>query len=205
MLDKTGREYVRNKMPSIGLGTYQVTSKTDIYAIVDAALDAGYRFIDTAQVYKNEGYIGRALKELLPKYGLTREDIFITTKLSPANQGSSKVEPSLIRSLESLQTDYVDLFLIHWPGTSHADIRSPLNKTRRMESWAEMERLHKNGKCRAIGVSNYEIRHLEELLQQTTVLPAVNQCEYHPHYYQMDLVEFCGRNDIHFQVFRATM
>ncbi|KHJ81921.1 oxidoreductase, aldo/keto reductase family protein, partial [Oesophagostomum dentatum] len=114
----SGRDYVREKMPMVGLGTYQVRKESTLHDVVDAALSCGYRFFDTAQVYGNEAALGRIFKELLPKYGLKREDIFITSKVSPANQGTELARKSIKSSLANLQTDYIDLMLIHWPGTS---------------------------------------------------------------------------------------
>ncbi|CAJ0939561.1 unnamed protein product, partial [Mesorhabditis belari] len=195
-MNTKGRDYVRVNMPLLGLGTWQVRS-SDIPGSLDAALSAGYRFIDTAQIYGNEAAIGKALKELLPKYNLSRENIFITSKLAPGNQGSV-AEDSIQKSLENLQSDYIDLFIIHWPGSSNRS-ESPKNAALRRQSWETMEKLHEQGKLRAIGVSNYLERHLEELLSHTKVLPAVDQCEYHVHYQTNDLVNYCKDKGIHFQ------
>jgi len=205
MLDKTGREYVRAKMPMIGFGTFQVSTEQDIYATIDAAFSAGYRFIDSAQDpgYNNEHHIGKVLKELLPKHNLKREEIFITTKLMVENQGYEKAEKSILESLQKLQTDYVDLLLIHFPGCNRNDPNDPRNPVARRESWEVLEKLYKEKKLRSIGVSNYEISHLEELLGHATVLPAVNQCEYHPYYYTKDLVKYCESKDIHFQAYSS--
>jgi len=201
-LDIKGRDYVRDRMPMIGLGTFQVRGKETIEQAINAALNAGYRLIDTAQVYQNEADIGNLLKTLLPKYNLRREDIFITSKLAPANQGPN-CEKSIIASLEKLQTDYLDLLLIHWPGTSRFEAGDVRNKDSRRESWKILEKMHKEGKLRSIGVSNYNISHLEELFNDSTILPAVNQCEYHPHFYQPDLVKFCSEKGIHFQAYSS--
>ncbi|KAF7636293.1 Aldo_ket_red domain-containing protein [Meloidogyne graminicola] len=198
-----GAEYVREHMPMIGLGTYQITDEKTIFAVLDNALDVGYRLIDTAQVYANEKYIGKALKELLPKYKIKRKDLFITSKLSPKNQGIKNCRQSVLDSLEKLQIEYLDLLLIHWPGTSKLRKNDPKNACLRAESWKELEKLQSEGKIRAIGVSNYNIKHLEELLDQAEVLPAVNQCECHPHWYQSDLIEFCRTNRIHFQAYSS--
>uniref|UniRef100_A0A914NRI0 NADP-dependent oxidoreductase domain-containing protein n=1 Tax=Meloidogyne incognita TaxID=6306 RepID=A0A914NRI0_MELIC len=197
--DTKGAEYVNKNMPMIGLGTYQINSEKIFFEVLDSALDVGYRLIDTAQIYKNEKYIGKALQELMPKYKIKREDLFITTKLSPSNQGIKNCRQSVLDSLEKLQIEYLDLLLIHWPGTSKLRKNDPKNSYLRAESWKEMEKLQKEGLIRAIGVSNYNVNHLEELLEQAEILPAVNQCECHPHWYQPDLIEFCCQNGIHFQ------
>nr|CAD2147585.1 unnamed protein product [Meloidogyne enterolobii] len=201
--DTKGAEYVNKNMPMIGLGTYQINSEKIIFEVLDSALDVGYRLIDTAQIYKNEKYIGKALQELMPKYKIKREDIFITTKLAPSNQGIKNCRQSVLDSLEKLQIEYLDLLLIHWPGTSKLRKNDPKNSYLRAESWKEMEKLQKEGLIRAIGVSNYNVNHLEELLVKAEILPAVNQCECHPHWYQPDLIEFCCRNGIHFQAYSS--
>jgi len=202
-MDYSGKSYVDGRMPRIGLGTWEVLGEKTIHEVVDAALGAGYRFIDTAQVYGNEKAIGNALKELLPKYNLTREDIFITTKLSPANQGKGSCEKSVLTSLENLQTDYIDLLLIHWPGSSKLRHNDERNRERRHESWQVLEGLCNSKILRSIGVSNFTVQHLKELLEVARVSPAVNQCEYHPHYYQPDLVKFCEHSNIHFQAYSS--
>lgn len=157
-LDYTAKDYIDKRMGLIGLGTYQIRDEIIIYEILDTALEIGYRFIDTAQAYGNEAFIANALKILLPKHGLTRwsgqrvtriniaiarfrSDIFITTKISPANQGAKKCAESIAKSLERLQTEYIDLLLIHWPGCSNLDSGDVRNKVLRTESWNCMEKL----------------------------------------------------------------
>ncbi|KAJ1374166.1 hypothetical protein KIN20_036791 [Parelaphostrongylus tenuis] len=199
----TGREYVREKMPIIGFGTYQIRNETVLHDVVDAALSCGYRFFDTAQIYGNEAALGRIFKELLPKYNLERSDIFITSKVSPANQGTEPAKKSVLESLANLQTDYIDLMLIHWPGTSRLPVGDARNAEGRRQTYKVLEELHGSGELRAIGVSNYEIRHLEELLGYCTIHPAVNQVEFHPHFHQLDLLDFCKVHDIHFQAYSS--
>uniref|UniRef100_A0A914D3M8 NADP-dependent oxidoreductase domain-containing protein n=1 Tax=Acrobeloides nanus TaxID=290746 RepID=A0A914D3M8_9BILA len=131
------------------------------------------------------------------------EDIFITTKLMVENQGNEKAEKSILESLKKLQTDYIDLLLIHFPGCNRNDPNDPRNPVARKESWEVLEKLYNEKKLRSIGVSNYEIVHLEELLGHAKVLPAVNQCEYHPYYYTKDLVKYCESKDIHFQAYSS--
>uniref|UniRef100_A0A1I7X355 Aldo_ket_red domain-containing protein n=1 Tax=Heterorhabditis bacteriophora TaxID=37862 RepID=A0A1I7X355_HETBA len=204
-MDTEGRDYVRNTMPIIGLGTYQIQDEDTLYEVIDAGLEAGYRCIDTAQLYGNEDVIGNVLSELLPKHGLRREDIFISTKLSPACQGKDKADKAIEESLDNLEIDYIDLLIIHWPGICKMPGTYPHNQRLRKESWQVLEEYYtfsilERGDVRAIGVSNYEIRHLEELLEYCSVLPALNQIEYHPHFHQTDLVEYCKNKEISFQV-----
>ncbi|KJH46958.1 glyoxal reductase domain protein [Dictyocaulus viviparus] len=195
----SGRDYVREKMPTIGFGTYQIRSERVLNDVIDTAISCGYRFFDTAQIYGNEAILGRIFKKVLPKYGLERSDIFITSKISPANQGTELARKSVRKSLENLQTDYIDLMLIHWPGTSRRSVVDPRNAEYRQQTYEILEEFHRSGELRAIGVSNYEIRHLEQLLARCCIHPAVNQVEFHPHFHQVDLLEFCQSRNIHFQ------
>uniref|UniRef100_A0A8R1HJ50 Aldo_ket_red domain-containing protein n=1 Tax=Caenorhabditis japonica TaxID=281687 RepID=A0A8R1HJ50_CAEJA len=196
------RDYVRTKMPMIGIGTWQIQSEKVLYDVIDAGLRVGYRFIDTAQVYGNEPAIGRILEKLLPNHGLQRKEIWITSKVSPSNAGAKLVRKSIEKSLENLKTDYIDLMLIHWPGSTLKS-EDPKNKTLREESWKVMSEMKEEGKLKAIGVSNFEICHLEELKKTSSVVPAVNQVEYHPHFHQDDLVKYCHSNNVHFQAYSS--
>ncbi|ULU00864.1 hypothetical protein L3Y34_001346 [Caenorhabditis briggsae] len=192
------RSYVKGKMPLIGMGTWQIRNEETLYKVIDEGLKEGYRFIDTAQVYGNEAAIGRILEKVLPQHNLKREDIWITSKLGPANAGLKEARKSIEKSLKDLKVDYLDLMLIHWPGSSLKS-ENPKNKALRQESWDVMCAMMNEGKLKAIGVSNFEISHLEELKKSSTVVPAVNQVEYHPHFHQDELVKFCRDNNIHFQ------
>lgn len=168
------------------------------------ALAAGYRHFDTAVVYRNEEQIGSALKELLPKYKLRREDIFITSKLIPiANKGPDYVTTTVKNSLRQLQTDYIDLYLIHWPGVSGIPVTHPDNVRYRLDTWRQFMDLQKSGTIRSIGVSNFTIRHLKELITHSQAVPSVNQVEWHPHYHQPDLLEFCRANNIFLQAYSS--
>ena len=190
-------------MPILGLGTFKVRGKELVYTVLDAALKAGYRSIDTAGVYRNEADIGECLTELLPKYGLQRHDIFITSKLAPKEHGRGKCREACLRSISELKTDYVDLYLIHWPGVQGKKPDDLANKKLRLESWQDMELLYKEGKVKAIGVSNYGPSHLEELLSQCSIRPEVLQIEHHPHLVQQSLVTYCRKNGIHFQAYSS--
>jgi len=189
-------------LPLFGFGTFRLTG-ADVQPALDSALGAGYRLIDTASAYGNEQEIGDALKFLLPKHNLARKDIFITTKLS--RMGVDGTEESLQRSLKQLQTDYVDLYLVHYPKgrwDSSTD-RDEHNPEIRRKVWLEMEQVHSKGLTRAIGVSNYEISHLEPMQSYATIKPAVNQCEYHPHFQRKPLVDYCRTHNIHWQAFTS--
>ncbi|XP_060086015.1 glyoxal reductase-like [Ylistrum balloti] len=190
-------------MPLIGFGTFKIRGKELVYSVLDSALAAGYRSIDTASVYRNEGDIGESLKELLPKYGLKRQDVFITSKLGPKNQGCGRCRESCLQSLHSLQCDYLDLYLIHWPGTQGMQPCDARHRDLRLQSWGEMVALQKEGKLKSIGVSNFLQHHIEDVIDTTKHTPAVLQIEYHPHLVQRRLVDFCRSKGIHFQAYSS--
>ncbi len=171
------------EMPILGIGTWKLAEGDECENAVFEALQAGYRHIDTAQSYGNEKSVGDGIK----KSGISREDIFITTKLW--NQAHGDVEGALEGSLKKLQTDYVDLFLIHWPVPT------------RNESWKIMEDFLKDGRCKSIGVSNFTIRHLEELFKKSDVIPAVNQVEFTPFLFQKELLDFCRSKGIQLEAY----
>ena len=191
-----------SQMPLVGLGTFKLRGIENIMLTVDAALAAGYRHFDTAAVYRNEVEIGKALRELLPKHGLTRADIFVTSKLGPRDQGHMTPE-ACQRSLDQLGLEYIDLFLVHWPGTQGLRVEDPQNSANRAQSWMALEEFHSCGKFRAIGVSNYTVRHLEELLASCKVAPAVLQVEFHPRLVQGDLRALCAQREVCFQAYSS--
>jgi diketogulonate reductase-like aldo/keto reductase len=160
------------------LGVWQARAGATCEAAVLAALEAGYRLIDTAAMYGNEESVGAAIR----KSGIPREKIFVTTKLW--NSDHVNPERALDTSLRKLKLDYVDLYLIHYP------VRE------RRQSWRVLEALQAKGKARSIGVSNFTVQHLTELLAQTKTVPAINQVEFHPYLYQRDLVDFCAGKGI---------
>jgi methylglyoxal/glyoxal reductase len=168
------------EMPVIGFGTWQLYGEQAERSVA-CALKTGYRMIDTAKIYENEVEVGKAVKQS----GIKREDIFITTKLFPAEQGYSSTISACGKSLELLGMDYVDLYLIHWP------VEKLL-----LETWEAMIALLRKGQCRAIGVSNYMIAHLEYLMACSSITPAVNQVEFSPYLYQKDLFLFCKSHKI---------
>jgi methylglyoxal/glyoxal reductase len=169
------------EIPRLGLGVYQTPPGESTLRAVRYALKIGYRHIDTAWLYGNEGDVGRAILES----GIEREEIFITTKVWNSDQGYRSTLAACERSLLRLGLPYVDLYLIHWPVEGQSN-----------DTWKAMIQLLKEGKTRAIGVSNYEIFHLQEILENFDVLPSVNQVEFHPFLYQEKLLEFCKINDI---------
>lgn len=170
------------KLPKIGYGTYKCTDGSD-ERIVRMALDAGYRMLDTAAIYKNEEYVGKAMKES----GIPREDIFLTSKVWKTELGYEKTHGSFGESLERLQTDYLDLFLLHWP---KPDPDCANWKELDRESWKFLEEMYHAGKVRAIGVSNFLPHHIEALLETAEVRPMVNQLELHVGYMQDTAVQF---------------
>lgn len=189
-------------MPLLGLGTFRLRGLENIVQAVDAALKYGYRSFDTASVYRNEGDLGQALRQLLPKYGLSRADIFVTTKLAPVDIGKGAREACL-KSLTELGCDYLDLFLIHWPGKQGWRSDDTRNKEAREESWKAMEDLYQAGMIRALGVSNYTTSHLTELLGSCCIPPAVLQVEFHPRLPQSDLLNWCKKHEIHLQAYSS--
>lgn len=159
----------------VGLGTYKLTGST-CERFVQAALEIGYRHIDTAQIYDNQREIGRAIK------GYDRSELYLTSKIWPGDQSKSRVPVALDQILEELQTDYLDLLLLHWP-----DRTIPFS-----ESLQAMAKLQSAGKIRSLGVSNFTVRHLTEALQAGVPL-VTNQIEFHPFLYQRELQDFCAR------------
>lgn len=194
------------QIPGIGLGTFQmrqVAGDDLIYRTIDAAIQCGYRLIDTAAVYRNEADIGHSLKKLLPKYGLSRSDVFITSKLSPRDHGLDSTEKAFMKSLEALDCEYLDLYLIHWPGVQKLKSDDVRNAELRQESWKALENLYSTGLVKSIGVSNYTVDHLEDLLQYATVTPALLQVEFHPRLYQKELLEYCKTKGIQLQAYTS--
>lgn len=168
------------KIPILGLGTWTLRGPRASEA-VSWALELGYRLIDTASFYGNEQKIGEALKMST----IPREEIFITTKVWNSEQGYEKTLNAFEQSLNKLQTDYVDLYLIHWPVSNL-----------RNDTWKALENIYKEGQARSIGVSNFTIQHLEELLGTTDIVPTVNQFELSPFLYQKNLIDYCKNKSI---------
>ncbi|KAF1752012.1 hypothetical protein GCK72_018566 [Caenorhabditis remanei] len=190
-------------IPLVGFGTYKVEGNQVLPAI-DAALTAGYRMFDTAKYYNNEKELGDAFKILLPKHNLTRQDIFITSKFFPEMDdcliGSHKL---IDESLEKLDTNYIDMYLVHYPKPKDAPDEDVKNAERRKLTYQAFEEAKDAGKIRSIGVSNYEIYHLEELKSYAKYQPCANQVEFHPHFTRSKLHAYCRDNGIFFQAFSS--
>lgn len=177
------------EIPVLGLGVYKSQEGGEVENAVTWALDAGYRLIDTASRYDNEGGVGKAIADST----VPREEIFVTTKLWNTDQGYENTLRAIDGSLEKLGLSYVDLYLIHWPSADE-DRFTTVNK--RKDTWRAMEEILKSGKARAIGVSNYTTKHLKEMEEYATVMPAVNQVEFHPYLYQKELLDYCNDHNI---------
>ena len=176
------------EMPRLGFGTYKTPEGEVAEASVLAALEAGYRHIDTAAFYGNEGGVGRAIR----KSGIPREELFVTTKVWNTERGYEKAKASILASLDRLGLDYVDLCPIHWPAIpKQFDNWEELN----LDTWRAFQELHSLGKIRAIGVSNFKPRHLEALMK-TEVPPMVNQIECHPGQPQNETIAWCQERGI---------
>lgn len=165
------------ELPKVGLGVYKFKPEHEDALIW--ALQNGYRHIDTASFYHNEELIGRAIR----KSGVNRADIFLTTKVWSSDLGK-RTRQAFETSLRKLQTDYIDLYLIHWPATHY------------LESWLTLEKLHREGKIRAIGVANFERKHLEDVLTNGTIVPAVNQIQTNPYYQQEEIHAYMQKQGI---------
>lgn len=190
-------------IPLIGLGTYKITGE-QVKPAVEAALGCGYRMFDTAKYYKNEQDLGEALSELLPKYNLSRSDIFLTTKFFPvADDPSNGARKHVMESLELLKTDYIDMVLIHYPKAEKLDEKDERNPLHRKLTYLELEKLKDEGKIRSVGVSNYESQHIEEIKTYGKMMPCANQVEYHPHFTRDELKEYCSKEGIFFQAFSS--
>ena len=178
-------------IPIIGFGTYKTTVK-DGYKVISDAISVGYRHLDTAALYENEEDVGKAIRES----GIPREEFFVTSKLARYALGYENAKREFETSLQKLGLDYMDLYLIHWPRPDYGDPKYNDWVELDRESWRAMEELYEAGKIRAIGVSNFLTHHLEKLLENAKVVPAVNQLELHPGYLQEDTVSFCREHGI---------
>lgn len=168
--------------PQLGLGVWQVEAD-QAADIVQTALDAGYRAVDTAAMYRNEPGVGEGIR----RSGVAREDVYLTTKLGNADHGYDAAMAAIDDSLERLGTDYVDLYLMHWPLPMFDNY---------VETWKAMVQMQKDGKARSIGVSNFEKEHLERIIGETGVVPAVNQIELHPKFQQQAMRAYHKTHDI---------
>ncbi|WP_277673902.1 aldo/keto reductase [Piscibacillus halophilus] len=169
------------EMPGFGLGVYKAEEGQEVVEAVRTAVDHGYRLVDTASFYGNERGVGEGIRES----SVSRDDIFVTTKVWNDEQGYDETLRAFERSLDRLGYDYLDLYLIHWPVKEHF-----------LQTWKAMERLYEEGVIKAIGVSNFNVHHLQRLFTHANVKPTVNQIEYHPHLTQKVVKAFCEKEDI---------
>jgi diketogulonate reductase-like aldo/keto reductase len=180
------------RMPWFGLGVFKTKEGDEVINSVKAALEIGYKSIDTAAIYGNEEGVGKGIAQS----GVPREELFITTKLWNADQGYESALAAFDKSMDKLGLDYLDLYLIHWPVPS---------KGKYKEAWKALEKLYKDGRVRAIGVSNFKIHHLEDIISDCEIKPMVNQVEYHPVFAQKELHEFCKKEQIQLEAWSPLM
>ena len=174
------------EMPLLGLGVYKATGENEAENSIISAVKSGYRLIDTASADKNEENVGRGIA----RCGVSRGELFVTTKVWNTAQRIGDIQGAFDRSLERLKLDYVDLYLIHWPVPGCY-----------LSTWKELEKIQQSGRALSIGVSNFEIRHLEELAKISNVVPAVNQIECHPLCYPKELIDYCQSRGIQIQAY----
>lgn len=179
--------YNGNTMPQLGLGVFRVENDDTAKDAVKHAIVNGYRSIDTALIYGNEEHVGLGIKEGIAEAGITREDLFITSKLWLTDYGQDNVAVGYQKSLDSLGLDYLDLYLIHWPGTDEAVM---------IDTWKGMEALYEAGKVKNIGVSNFTEDNLETLKAHTSIKPVINQVEFHPYLTQRNLRNYLASENI---------
>lgn len=177
------------KIPILGYGTWQVTDPNEAVDGIVAAVKAGYRHIDTAQMYGNEKYVGEGIK----KCGVPREELFVTSKLNNNNHGYEATHKTVLESLKKLDLDYLDLFLIHWPVVKN---NGGDWKQDNIDSWRALEELYDEGKLKAIGLSNFAVPHLTNILENCRIKPMVNQIRLHPGVLQEDTVELSRKHDM---------
>lgn len=182
------------KMPWLGLGVFRAEDNQGLVDAVKGAIKNGYRSIDGAAIYDNEVSMGKGIAEGMKLTGILREDLFITSKVWNADLGYESTIEAYETSLKKLGLDYLDLYLIHWPVEG-----------KYKEAWRALEYLYKNGRVKAIGVSNFQVHHLEALLKDSEIKPVINQIEYHPRLTQVKVREFCKQNDIQVEAWSPLM
>ncbi len=182
------------KMPWFGIGVFKVEEGPELVNAVKTAIKNGYRSVDTAAIYENEEGVGTGIKEGLEEAQISREELFVTSKVWNEDLGYESTLAAYENSLQKLGLEYLDLYLIHWPVEGKFK-----------EAWRALETLYKEGQLKAIGVSNFQIHHLEELMKDAEIKPMINQVEYHPRLSQKDLHEFCKRNGIQLEAWSPLM
>ncbi|WP_339288542.1 aldo/keto reductase [Paenibacillus sp. FSL E2-0201] len=181
-------------MPWLGLGVFQVEEGSELIQAIKSAIAHGYRSIDTAAIYQNETGVGQAIKEALQDNNLSREELFVTSKVWTADMGYEETIAAYKTSLAKLGLEYLDLYLIHWPV-----------KGKYKETWRALETLYKEGRVKAIGVSNFQIHHLEDVMKDAEIKPMVNQVELHPYLSQQPLLSFCKEQGIQLEAWSPLM
>ncbi|APH07024.1 aldo/keto reductase [Bacillus weihaiensis] len=179
-------------MPWFGLGVFKVEDGQDVVNSVTAAIENGYRSIDTAAIYGNEEGVGKAIADC----NVPREELFITTKVWNSEQGYDSTLAAFEESMNKLGIDYLDLYLIHWPVAEYGLY---------VDTWKALEKLYKDGRVRAIGVSNFQEHHLQDLIDRCEIVPMVNQVEYHPRLTQTKLHNFCKEHHIQLEAWSPLM
>ncbi|EST56664.1 glyoxal reductase [Brevibacillus panacihumi W25] len=182
------------KMPWFGLGVFKVEEGPELVNAVQTAIRHGYRSIDTAAIYGNEEGVGEGIRQGLKEAGIKREELFVTSKVWNADLGYESTRKAFELSLKKLGLEYLDLYLIHWPVAG-----------KYKEAWRALEQLYKEGRIKAIGVSNFQIHHLQDLMQEAEIKPMINQVEFHPRLTQTELRAFCKEQGIQVEAWSPLM
>ncbi|QPA54592.1 aldo/keto reductase [Lysinibacillus sphaericus] len=183
------------KMPLVGYGVFRVPEGEDLAEAVKTAIAKGYRSIDTAQVYRNEESVGRGIRAAIEEGLVTREELFITSKVWNDGLSYEETLAAYDSSLEKIGLDYLDLYLVHWPGID----------TNYLDVYRALEKIYQDGRVRSIGVSNFHVHHLEYLLKEATVVPVINQIEFHPHLTQEEVRAYCTDKGIQVEAWSPLM
>ncbi len=182
------------EMPWFGLGVFKVEDGPELVEAVKSAIKAGYRSIDTAAIYGNEKAVGEGIRAGIKEAGISREDLFITSKVWNADQGYETTFAAYEESLKKLELDYLDLYLVHWPVEG-----------KYKDTWRALETLYKEERVRAIGVSNFQVHHLQDVMKDAEIKPMINQVEYHPRLTQKELQAFCKEQGIQMEAWSPLM
>ncbi|EJP83946.1 aldo/keto reductase [Bacillus thuringiensis] len=182
------------EMPWFGLGVFKVEEGPELVEAVKSAIKAGYRSIDTAAIYGNEKAVGEGIRAGIEATGISREELFITSKVWNADQGYEETIAAYEESLKKLELDYLDLYLVHWPVEG-----------KYKDTWRALETLYKEDHVRAIGVSNFQIHHLQDVMKDAEIKPMINQVEYHPRLTQKELQAFCKEQGIQMEAWSPLM
>lgn len=182
------------KMPELGYGVFRVDDGLELTRAVQTAIKMGYRSIDTAAIYGNEQSVGKGINKAIEAEIVTRGELFVTSKVWNNGLSFDETIAAYEESLEKMGLDYLDLYLIHWPG-----------KDKYMESWKALESLYKDGRIKAIGVSNFQVHHLEHLLEGAEITPVINQIEFHPKLIQTGVRDFCRKHNIQVEAWSPLM